>query len=47
MMGIRALAPNCFIVLQAREYSRVLPAPVRPVRHLSVCFAIVGEVLLL
>ncbi len=45
--AIRAPAPHCFVVLSARGHSRVFPAPVRPVRHLSVCFAIVSEVLLL
>jgi len=35
--AIRALAPHCFFVLLAHGRSRVLPAPVRPVRHPSAC----------
>ena len=46
IMEIRAPAPYCFIVLLAHGHSRVLPAPVRPVRHRSACSAIVSETLL-
>lgn len=46
MMGIRATAPDWNIVLFTHGHMRGLPTPVRPVRHLSVCYAIVSEDLL-
>ena len=46
IMEFRAPAPYCYLVLLAHGPSRVLPVPVRPVRHRSACFAIVSEALL-
>jgi|JI61114DRNA_FD_contig_31_5685330_length_359_multi_2_in_0_out_0_1 hypothetical protein len=46
MMGYSRASSQLLSRAFALGHSRVLPAPVRPVRHRSACFAIVVEVLL-